>query len=60
MKPIPYAKYEKAAREAKAALRGEPECHLRGANGSCWHPAVVVSKQSLRILLAIAEKAEVM
>ena len=50
--------YSKAVREARRAIRGPNEGHIIESNGSCWHPAVIVSKRTLRVLLIVAAKAE--
>jgi hypothetical protein len=57
---IPEAKFENAVQEIKAALRGKSDAHVIEPGGARWHPAVVVSKQSLRVLLEVAKKAVVL
>ena len=42
---------EKAITEAKAALRRPSDAHLIERDGSYWHPAVLISKMTLRRLL---------
>jgi len=57
---LPEAKFEKAVQEIKDALRGSAYAHVIEPGGARWHPAVIVSKQSLRILLEVAKKAVVL
>ncbi len=51
-------KFDRAVSEAKRVMRKKPYGHIRKLGESHWRPGVLLSKQSLRILLAAVMKAK--